>query len=82
MLFFATGLVLCAVNGWLFLTSANPLNEPEWGWGAVAAGIIAGAAGIMWSGLHLLRGDDDRAFGILALGTNVAAVMIAFVCLL
>ena len=45
--------------------------------GIALAAAVVGAAGVWVSMLHLTRNRDDRRFGWLCFGINVAAVLVA-----
>jgi hypothetical protein len=77
------GLCLSSVNGWLLLSSPNPLNEQWWGFGVIAVvGIISGTMAAFLSGLHLVRGADHRLLAGVAVALNLGAVVISLTLML
>lgn len=74
VLFAASGLILTGLTVWLISSSHDPLNEPSWGFGAIVAGIVFGAAGTLVSVWHLIGDDTDRLLAAASLLMNAAAV--------
>jgi hypothetical protein len=73
--FTAAAVILASVTLWLLLTHAQPLAN-LWGWGICVGSLAVGAGGLFTSLLHLSRNPDDRAFGVLCLTANVAALLV------
>jgi hypothetical protein len=76
--FTAAAMILASVTLWLLLTHSQPLADP-WGMGSCVGSLAIGAAGLFMSLLHLTRNTDDRAFGVLCLTANVAALLVPII---
>jgi hypothetical protein len=76
--FTAAAVILASVTLWLLLTHSEPRAD-LWGLGICVGSLAVGAAGLFTSLLHLTRNPDDRAFGVLCLTANVAALLVPIV---
>jgi hypothetical protein len=68
--------VLAGATMWLFVTSADPVRQPEWGVFVLIGSVLCGAGGVLVSLLHLRRNESDRPFGLVSLILNAAAIAI------
>jgi hypothetical protein len=71
------GFGFCGVMTWLLLTSQQPLHEPQWGFAAIACGIVYGSMGAMLGGLHLAREEHDRVLAWATVLMNSLAIGLA-----
>jgi hypothetical protein len=73
--FTTAAVVLASITLWFFFTHSRPIAYPL-GLGAFVASLAIGGAALLTSVLHLSRNSDDRAFGVVCLTANVAALLV------
>jgi len=76
------GIGLCAANGWLLMTAADPLREPEWAFGMIVGGMIIPPAMMLLSTVTIRREPEERALAVTTLAANAAALAVAFAVVL
>jgi hypothetical protein len=68
------GLIGVFLAGFLLIVSEEPVNQPEWAFGALVWMILIGTAGMVSSLMHLARYDGDAFAAYLCLFTNACGV--------
>jgi hypothetical protein len=82
LLWLAGGLALAGANGWLAATAPAPLQEPEWGLGAIVCAILLSPPGIIFSGMTISRQPEHSGLAWLTLIAHAAAIGLMFVALI
>ena len=73
---FAVGSFLCG-SGTVIAATISPglFHSAPWAIGALVGSILGGAAGVMLSILHIVRNENERAFGSWCLGASIAGLL-------
>ena len=82
LLWLAGGLALAGANGWLAATAPAPLQEPDWGIGAIIAAILASPPGIIFSGITISRQPEHCGLAWMTLIAHASAIGLAILALI
>jgi hypothetical protein len=77
----AAGLALAGMTTWIVATSADPLNQPGWGFAAMTFSAVFGGFGIVVAGAYFVADGKERLAGAFCAAANLAAVVIPLVTL-
>jgi hypothetical protein len=76
------GIVLLAASGWLLTSSPEPLREPPWGLGVLAATLVFAPVLAVLCVVHGQRMPNDRLIAVPGAIANAGASLLAIVSLL
>jgi hypothetical protein len=75
------GTALSCAIGWLLLISPAPLQEPEWGFGAIVLGFVFTIPAILVS-IVVLRRENEALPATMTLLTNLCALALSITAVL